>query len=276
MDSAFDTIAFLANSENRVAVLERLREGPYTRNELAEGTSFSRVTLGRILEDLEARNWIARDVTAYEITTLGAWVTEEFTGLVEHMEAERTLREAVRWLPTERIGFDPGAFTDATVTTPEPGHSHRPVNRFAELVGSASTARGFGVSTLAAASADALFRRARAGMDAEIIYPSTVAAAILDTDPDAADAAVETGNLAVLVHENPPCGLYVFDDRVVLGGYDETGVLRTVIDSGTPEAVEWGETVYRSVRRDARPFERAAAERDDGTGGSRASGSDHP
>ena len=274
MSSPFDTIAFLANSANRVEVLERLREEPLTRNELAEGTSFSRVTLGRILDDLEARNWIARDARSYAATPLGEWVTEEFTCLVARMESERDLREAVRWLPTERIDFDPGAFADATVTVPEPGHSHRPVNRFAELIESTSTARGFGVSTLAATNAETLFRRSRAGMDAEIVYPPAVASAILDTDPDAAEAAVVSGGLTVLVHEDPPCGLYVFDDRVILGGYDGSGVLRTVVDSGTPEAVAWGESVYRSVRRNARPFDPAEVEGEDTN--RRAIGDDRP
>jgi predicted transcriptional regulator len=260
MSSSFDTIAFLANSENRVEVLEHLHEEPRTRNELAEATSFSRVTLGRILDDLEARNWIARDGRAYAATPLGEWVTEEFTELVDRLGPERDLREAVRWLPTRRIDFDPSVFADATVTVPEPGHSHRPVNRFAELIGSASTARGFGVATLAATNAETLFRRSRAGMDAEIIYPPSVASAILDTDPDAAEAAVASGGLTVLVHADPPCGLYVFDDRVILGGYDGSGVLRTVLDSGTPEAVAWGESVYRSVRRGARPFDPAEVE----------------
>jgi hypothetical protein len=46
---------------------------------------------------------------------------------------------------------------------------------------------------------------------------------------------------------------------VILGGYDGSGVLRTVLDSGTPEAVAWGESVYRSVRRGARPFESVEA-----------------
>jgi predicted transcriptional regulator len=264
MGSAFDTVAFLANSENRVAVLERLRRGPHTRNELAETTSFSRVTLGRILDDLEARNWITRDVNAYEVTPLGAWVTEEFTELVERTEAERDLRGAVRWLPVERIGLDPSTFADATVTVPEPGNSHRPVNRFAELVESAESAHGFGVSTLAATSAETLFRRAGEGMDAEIIYPPAVAATILETDPDGAATAIESGDLTVLVHDGPPCGLYVFDHRVVLGGYDdETGVLRIVIDSGRSDALEWGESVYRSVREEARPFDTGKRDEED-------------
>jgi hypothetical protein len=33
-----------------------------------------------------------------------------------------------------------------------------------------------------------------------------------------------------------------------------------VLDSGTPEAVAWGESLYRSVRRGARPFDPAEVE----------------
>lgn len=53
MSSTLDDIAFLANSEYRVAVLQSLLDGPYSRHVIAEKTDIHRVTLGRILDELE-------------------------------------------------------------------------------------------------------------------------------------------------------------------------------------------------------------------------------
>ena len=60
MDTALDDIAFLANSDNRVAVFERLVDGSRHRDELTDQVDASRVTIARILRELEAREWITR------------------------------------------------------------------------------------------------------------------------------------------------------------------------------------------------------------------------
>lgn len=60
MDQAsIKDITFLARSEHRIAVLDALQEAPRARHELRELTGASRVTVNRVLDDLEDRGWIA-------------------------------------------------------------------------------------------------------------------------------------------------------------------------------------------------------------------------
>jgi predicted transcriptional regulator len=172
------------------------------------------------------------------------------------METEQKLRTAVQWIPTEQIDVDLELFAEANVSTPEPVHSHRPLNRFVELVEDASSARGFGIATLAPMSAERLFQKAAGGMDTEIIYPSAVLKDNLLSNPRAAEDAIKRGHLTPMVHEYLPCGLYIFDDRVILGGYNlESGVLRVVVDTDDPEAIDWADSVYTTYRREAEPFD---------------------
>jgi predicted transcriptional regulator len=258
MSGPLDEVAFLANSANRLDVLRTLASEPHTRRELVDATDASRPTVGRILDDFEDRSWVARTGRQYELTSSGRLVTDAFLDLLAVVETERALRAAVAWLPTERIGFDIEQFADADVSVPEPGYSHRPVNRFVELVADADadSARGFGVATLAPMSAETLLGKARAGTDVEIIYPRAVLEEILLSNAGAARDAMDRGTLTPMVHEELPCGLYVLDDRVVLGGYDdETGVLRVVVDTANPDAVEWADALYARYRREAEPFE---------------------
>jgi predicted transcriptional regulator len=55
MDTALDDIAFLANSDNRVAVFERLVDGSRARDELTDQVEASRVTIARILRASSSR-----------------------------------------------------------------------------------------------------------------------------------------------------------------------------------------------------------------------------
>lgn len=88
-----EDIAFLGNSENRVAVLEYLVDAPRSRDQLCDEIDASRAPIARVLRDLASRRWIERPGTAYAATPLGEWVCEEFTRLADDIAAERRLRE---------------------------------------------------------------------------------------------------------------------------------------------------------------------------------------
>lgn len=256
MSGPLDEVAFLSNSANRVDVLRILADDAHSRHELVEVTDASRPTVGRVLSEFEQRNWVRRDDRLYELTPLGRLVMNAFDNVLSIMETEQKLRTAVEWIPTERIGLDLELITDATVSTPEPGSSHQPISRFIELVEGAGSARGFGIATLAPKSAETLFQKARSGMDTEIIYPSSVLEDNLQSTPDLARDAITNGTLRPMVHEDLPCGLYIFDNRVIIGGYNrDTGVLRVVLDTDAPVALAWADALYSRYRREADPFD---------------------
>lgn len=91
--STLDDIEFLARSDHRVAVLDALAEGPCDRDDLRGATGASSPTMGRILADFEDRRWIIRDGSTYELTQLGAFVTDRFADLRGAMATERKLRD---------------------------------------------------------------------------------------------------------------------------------------------------------------------------------------
>lgn len=255
MIEPLDEVAFLANSANRIDVLQMLADDAHSRRELVAVTDASRPTVGRVLGEFVERNWVERTGRQYDLTPLGRLVIRSFTDVLSDMETELKLRRAVQWIPTERVGFDLEVFADANVSTPEPGSSHQPINRFIELAEGADSARGFGIATLAPKSAETLFRKACSGVETEIIYPSTVLEDNLLSTPDATRDAIDNGTLLPMVHEDLPCGLYIFDNRVIIGGYNrDTGVLRVVLDIDDPDALEWAETLYSRYCREADPF----------------------
>lgn len=116
MDQAsLEDITFLTRSEHRIAVLDALSEAPRARHELRELTGASRVTVNRILDDLEDRGWVARQNGRCEATAKGAFVADEVTGLVSNLAVSEQLDDDLRWIPTEVFDFDLAHLRDAEV-----------------------------------------------------------------------------------------------------------------------------------------------------------------
>lgn len=111
-----EDIAYLANSANRVFILEHLVDGPHSRHVLAEMADVSRVTLGRILDELESRDWIEQEGQICEITSLGEWVIEEYIAYNEVVNAQQNLQKVIQWFPDEEYGFHLSCLANAEIT----------------------------------------------------------------------------------------------------------------------------------------------------------------
>lgn len=91
MYPSLEDVEFLARSESRVAVLVALGDGSRTHDELGNVVNASRVTLDRILNNLEDRGWIVRSDGRYESTPRGAFVASEFGRFLStEMEGDET------------------------------------------------------------------------------------------------------------------------------------------------------------------------------------------
>ena len=250
-----DDVEFLARSEHRVTVLDALAERPRSRASLRAETGASSSTIGRTLRAFEERNWIRRVGGQYEVTQLGAFVATGMRDLIDRLETERKLRDVWQWLPNEASGFTVGMATDAVVTVAEADAPYRPVNRFASLLRGTDRFRfvGFDVALLEPCK-DELRRRIVDGMDTRIIDPPSVARYILSTYGEHCSTTLESGNLTVRIHDDlPPYGVSLFDDRIAVSCYDQdSGMVRVLIDTDSPETREWAESTFEAYRREAR------------------------
>lgn len=260
LDRSVEEVEFLVRSAHRVGVLAALSEEPCDRAELREVTEASSPTMGRVLADFEERGWVVRDGRNYELTGLGEFVAEEFVGFCESMETERKLRDVWRWLPQEMSRFDVRLFEDAVVSYPGPGYPSQPLERIAELVGGTESLRGFGATVVKSNNLEAAFTRILNGMESEYVYDPAVFEAVYSWNPELVTEATALENCTHLVHDSLPdgdrCGLIILDDRVAICCHDgSVGALRAVVDTDSPAAREWADSVYRDVRNDARLVE---------------------
>lgn len=256
MDSAIDEIEFLARSEHRTGVLEALAQQSLNRDDLCRSTGASSPTMGRILADFEERRWIDRNGQNYELTPLGEFVADRYMDLHEAMETERELREIVPLIPRELDDFSVDLFADATVSYPGPGYPYEPVDRFIQLIETTDRMRGFGTTVLEANALEAACRAIIDGMEFEFIYPPDVVETIFDWNPPLVAEASGCEHCTDLVHDDLPdgdwCGIAILDDRVCICCTDEeTGMLKAVIDTDSPETLAWGESIYKLYRNEA-------------------------
>lgn len=257
-ESPIGDIAYLTRSEHRVPGLVALTEGPRSRSELCELTGVSSSTIRRTLSEFEDRTWIRKEGYQYVATQLGEAIASGMEDLIDLVETERKLRDVWHWLPDEVSEFTIGTHSDTTVTVAEYDAPYRPVTQFKSLLRESDRFQFVGVDVgLYEPCKDEFRQRVLDGMEAELIDPPNVARYMLSTYPDRCAELLESGNLTVLLHEDlPPHGIALFDDRIAISGYDhDSGGVKVLLDTGTPEAREWAESVYASYRSDARPLE---------------------
>ena len=260
MGLAIQAIAFLARSKHRVATLAALSEGRHDRRDLRAATGASDPTIGRIVRDFEDRSWIVRDGPSYELTPLGEFVADRFLDLRAGMRTAERLREVWQWLPQGMEGFAVDYFADAVVAYPGPHYPYAPVERVTQLLESTDSIRGLGTTIYKSGNLDVFCRRVIEGMEMEYIYSLPVLRAIVDWNPGLTARAFECDNCTVFLCDALPdddrCGLNIMDERIGICGHDpETAQLEAVIDTASPEARDWAETVYEDCRQAARPFE---------------------
>jgi predicted transcriptional regulator len=242
----------LVELARRASALAVLRDGALDRRELQERLGVSRPTVHRFTRSFEDQGLIERSSGELSLTPMGEVIAAAVT------EFQRTVETAQRVEPVFEMVFDDDpafvreAFGDATVTTAEPGDPYNGVRRFMSLVESSERLRGVDPTAINPLHLDGLHARIVAGMETDAIFLPDVVESLLRSNPDRAREAFESGNLTLRVHDDLPFGITLCDDRIGIGLYDdETGLLRTYIDTASPTAREWAEDVYADYRNEA-------------------------
>jgi DNA-binding MarR family transcriptional regulator len=237
---AFEQAAFLGGSPNRLELLEALREcGPTKRSDLVEATEMSRVTVKRILDDLEAQGWTVNERGTYRLTPAGEVVEEEFRRLLETLATIAPLTKVLPWLPAD-FDVDVRHLAGARVTVPTWSDSVAPVRRAADVCEGLQTLR-----VCASGVAPDVVRGIR---DAAVVDGAQVEV-VLTRDANAVvgrhpamrgwvDDLVRAGG-RLYEHPGHPYLLGVFDLTAGIGANDEQGIPRGFVESRDRAVVDW-------------------------------------
>ncbi|KAB1190607.1 hypothetical protein GJR96_16770 [Haloferax sp. MBLA0076] len=235
----------------RADALAALLDGPLERSDLMETLDVSRTTIHRIVRGLESKELLVQDGVEFKLSPFGETVAREVTAYRRRITAAQRLQPFFETLTDRSVELEAGLFDGATMTESKPTNPYAPVARFMELLRDSRSLHGFDTTTVAPIYVEEIRDEILGGMETDVVYLSAVVEEMVETYPDAIANAVDAGQLTLSTHDDLPFGLAIFEDRVGLGGYDETGLLSVFVDTDSSEARDWAMETYQRYRDEA-------------------------
>ncbi len=236
-------------------VLEALRQEPLDRGEIEERLDVSRATSHRFTQWLDEQGFVEKVDGRFQLTGRGEAVADEMLRFEANVRTVHRMAPLLDIICEDHQEFVVEPFVDATVTVAKPDDPYQPVERFISLVDESNTFRGFNTTHMAPLVLGEFHQRVFDRTDTEIIYLPHIVEKLFETYPTQATQAIERDHLTLRMRDDLPYGLAIFDERVGIGGYDEsTGMMQVFVDTESPIAREWAERVYATVRDDSEPL----------------------
>lgn len=235
--NSMEAVGFLARSQHRMRVLQKLDCEGMTRRQLHDSTGMSQPTLGRILGDFEDRGWIANHHNGlYSLTPVGALLGAALADLQGLIARSDDLAQVLEHLPWPDLDLDPSILANASITTPSEADPLAHMRRFDTLAEGADTVRVFSNVLACAPSDDATDadRAFLAAIDDLIITGSALDAGTGDDSlMEWLRDRVASGDLELYRFEGEAPFLYgLFDEAVGVVPVDGTGVPQGLIEAG--------------------------------------------
>lgn len=259
-DPVLDQIEFLARSPHRVEVLGALAEAPRTRHELKDLADVSRVTISRLLDDLEEREWISHDNGQYEATPRGRLVSDEFARLRANMTVGDRLDDALQWLPVEEFEFDLARIHDADVLRASSWENQtEAIRHAAECVKDAKQIRGtaIGFSHEVVDSIRELVVEDNGTFEAVV---DETAFSMIQNDEGLRERFEDilqskNGTLYRYTGAAPLHMVMTFDDLTVICGHVDEGPPPGTLETEDPEVHSWARAYFERSLEEATPID---------------------
>lgn len=255
MPDSFEDLEFLMGSENRIRVLESLLEGPRSRPDLVADVGSSRVTVGRILDDLLERGWIEYGEDGYRVSVLGEAVAVDLVALERTVAVAQEFQPLVEYFSRETLDFDPRWLADAEMGRSPSDSAFEHVDFWAQLFRAADRFRSF-TPHVPVTLLEVLIEQLQGG---DIEMSSVLTGSLIDdllADPAKRTAFREMISLGAEIYRYDGSGLdYAIglydDDKMSLAGFDDYGTPTVKMVSTNPRLREWAESRVADYEADA-------------------------
>lgn len=245
---------FVEETINRNALLTLLADEPRKARSMADQLGTSRSTVHRATDRLGDLGLIEKSGETFEVTGLGLAVAEEIGELKTTLETANRLEPFLNTVDVSTIDVPLEEFDDATITAPRHRQAHVGVNRIIELIEQTSSLRMFS-SIISPLYVDVAHREILGGTDIEVVFDREVLELIVNKYGEEARDAFETGRFHVLVADDVPFELFLFDDRMGMAAHDSSGIARAFVESTSAGAREWARELYERYVDDALRFD---------------------
>jgi predicted transcriptional regulator len=258
MQAALADIQLLANSENRIRVLDALTDGSATRQQLQEVTGIPRSSTARVLEEAESQGWVESTGSQYRITASGEAMVAEIRRTIEATQGVQHLGEAIEWLPepVHQLGFR--HFNDARITLPTQANPTAALDRGLDRIRDASTYRGLTQNSLPQYTRLICDRVEAGDLEFEGVIEERFIE-VLRNDPERAEIWSVIADQMWVFEGHVPINMHLVDDTALiwLCEEDEEGndvVPKGLLETENPHVVSWAESFYEEYLETAKPL----------------------
>lgn len=255
-----DAARFLADSPDRLALLERLREGTAGPATLADELGCARRSAQRHLAACEERGWVGSGEGGYRLTAAGDAVATAHADYLDSLDRVEGVAPLLTHLEPAHAP-DPDLLADAELVAAEAADPQAPIQAYVERL------RGFSGDQLRLCSPvlsrafhDAHADLAKRGVHTRLLLSRETARAARDRNPMEFAAVLRVGVLDLRARPEPlPFGLAVDGEQVLLAAYGADGHLRACVHSCDSALVEWATSQFETLCESA---ERVRSRRD--------------
>ena len=255
---ADDTARFLADSPDRLALLERLRGAPASPSALVADLDPARRSIQRNLAAFENRGWVERYGDGYRLTATGDAVVRTHADYLEQLRRIDEYAPLLTHLDREQAP-DPALLADADLVVASDADPQAPIHAYTERLGELDGNRvRVCAPVLSRAFHEAHAGLALEGVRTELLLSTPTARQAKELNPLEFAAVLRAGPLDLFVRDDPvPFGLALGEGSLLLGAYDDSD-LRACLYGTEPGLLAWGESAFETLREDARRVDSAS------------------
>lgn len=261
MEAVLEDVQFLANSPNRIRVLEALTNGPTTRRELQDETGVARSTVARALDEAGARGWVESMGSRYRITSSGEMMVAEFRRFVERTRGIRQLGAAFEWLPERVYELDFRHLRTAEVTAPTVVNPTAPFDRGLELIRDADEYRGLTQNSFPEYMRVIRDRVERGRLEFQGVIEAGFVESIR-SESERRSLWRDVAHRTWAYEGKVPINMHVLDGTAVIWLCDEDQdgddvFVKGLLESDHPDVVSWAQSLFEEFRSESDPLDPA-------------------
>lgn len=255
-DRPDDPLAFFGGSTTRLIALEALCEGAMTKAELLAQLDTSRITLWRILSDLEEQGWVRETRSGFVATAAGRIVVERIRAMQDALADVTSLGDLLDWLPLAEMDFPIERLADAEIVRPTTSDPQGPMRLATRQIEAATTIRilthGYSPWVI-----EIMHELGMAGeQTSEIVTSPDVLEAFLNASASRIQLRelIEAGCLEYFQYDGAVPHIFVIldDERVGMGIDDDEGRPQATLDIEDSEVLAWANRTFGRYRSSAR------------------------
>lgn len=234
----------------RAHVLEACLDGPVDRPTIEQRAGCSRATAYRATSDLADRGLLERTPEGYRITGVGTAMVDRLRALQEDVDVIERLRPLLSHVDASTLAEYVPVFRDATVIEADSQTPYGIEQHIASILD--DTGREiFGVASNVGSpvTVQGAYDRIVDGVEFEYVFTRSAFDRFTSQYGEINDEALNRANTAFYVADEIGLDFVVYDDTLILAGFDDNGHISAVATTDDPDALTWSRDRFEDLRR---------------------------